>query len=149
MDRILNKFWLVLAILVLPMAACEEDGYLDELPKKIATFVTQHYPGVEVKEYTVTVDTYHVRLAGGPGLTFDKDCNWLAVNGYGEALPQVMLFDNLPPALYEYLQTGSLTSEVLSMERTSRLYTLVLVDTTIYYDIDTGKITQGERPAVD
>lgn len=149
MDKLLKKLVLLVAVMALPLAGCEDNGLWDELPRKIATFVSQYYPGSGVKEYTETSDSYHVRLSNGPGLTFDNKYEWVAVNGYGEALPQVMLFDCLPPALYEYLQTGSLTGEVMSMERTSRLYTLVLMDTTIYYDVDRGKITQGAQPGSD
>lgn len=149
MNRITKNIAILMAALILPICGCNNGDLWDDLPRKIASFVSQYYPGASVKDYTVTSDTYHVRLADGPGLTFDSDYNWIAVNGYGEPLPQVMLFDCLPPALYEYLQTGSLTGEVMSMERTSRLYTLVLMDTTIYYDVDTGKITQGVPPESD
>lgn len=149
MNKILNCLLLMSVVFLLPLGACDNDDLYNDLPEPIAKFVAQYYPGVSVSDYTHTATTYHVKLQGGPGMTFNDTYDWVSVNGYGEALPQVFLFDNLPPALYEYLQTGSLLDSVMSAERTSRLYTVVLVDTTVYFDVDSGVISQGKLPTGD
>ncbi|MDE7125646.1 MAG: hypothetical protein K2O12_04110 [Muribaculaceae bacterium] len=146
MHKLINCLTFLSLFLTLTFAGCEKDDLIDSLPTPIAKFVTQYYPGVGVSEYSFTNDSYHVKLKNGPGMTFNGSYDWISVNGYGEALPQVFLFDHLPPALYEYLQTGSLLGEVMSVDRTSRQYTVVLMYTTVYYNTDTGAITQGPQP---
>ena len=76
-------------------------------------------------------------------MSFIIKFNWIVLNGYAELLPQEPLFDHLSRVLYEYLQTGELQSDAISIERTTKQYIVVLIDTTVYFDIQTSKITQG------
>ena len=144
MKGIIQKLGLLLAVMIATAAleGCSDDTFND-LPTPLAKFVEQYFPGSGVSEYTVSADVYHVKLKDGPGMTFDREYKRLTINGYGETLPQVLLFDQLPPAMYEYIQGNGLLQNAMSMERTSKTYTLVLLDTTVYYDIETGKITEG------
>ncbi len=71
-----------------------------------------------------------------PGLTFGENYGWTAIDGYGMPLPQVMLFDQLPPRLYAYLQDSQQQLDsVFGMERDSKRYVLTLLDSTLTYDI--------------
>lgn len=145
MKGIIDKIMIGALLMMMGAMAwsCSDDDTWDEMPTPIAKFVSQYFPGEGVSEYKSTDKGYHVKLSNGPGLTFDKNYKWLVINGYGERLPQVLLFDQLPPAMYEYIQGNGLIDNAMSMERTERQYTLVLLDTTVYYDIATAKVTEG------
>ncbi len=80
-------------------------------------------------------------------MTFDHECEWEAINGYGMPLPQVLLFDQLPPALYKYLEETDDVGSVFSIERDRTSYTVVLLDSTLIYDIKTQQITGSDRIA--
>ena len=82
-----------------------------------------------------------MRVDDGPGITFDSDYAWEIVDGYGMPLPQVLLFDQLPPKLYAYLQDSQQLDSVFSMERDSRRYTLSLLNADLVYDIKTEEIS--------
>ena len=131
----------ILAILVL--GSCNNDTVWDDIPYPITKFISQYFPGQDASSFTSNDEIYHVKLKNGPGMTFNSKFNWTDINGYGERLPQVLLFDQLPPALYEYLQTGELQSDAISIERTTKQYIVVLIETTVYFDIQTSKITQA------
>lgn len=146
-------FSIFLACLVLPVTALisscsDSDSELwGEMPKKIVDFVTQYFPNTQVDSYAESSSTYHVRMKDGPGMTFDKNKDWITVNGYGMPLPQVLLFDQLPPALYTYLdQTGNLNA-VFSIERDNTSYKVVLLDSNLTYNINTEEITSSDATA--
>ncbi len=148
-----SLFSILFAILILPLTAMltschDSDSELwGEMPSKISDFVTQYFPNQQVDSYSESSSTYHVRLKDGPGMTFDKDQEWIAVNGYGMPLPQVLLFDQLPPALYNYLDETQNLDSVFSIERDSASYKVVLLDSTVTYDIDTEEITGSHATA--
>lgn len=123
------------------LSGCKDNDLWGELPSEISQFITQYFPNSNIDSFSESTNTYHVRINDGPGLTFNKDCEWEAINGYGMPLPEVLLFDQLPPALYSYLEETSNLGSVFSMERDKASYTIVLLDTTLHYDIDTEEIT--------
>lgn len=127
------------------LSGCKDDSDLwGELPTEISQFITQYFPNSSIDSFSESANTYHVRINDGPGLTFNKDCEWEAINGYGMPLPEVLLFDQLPPALYTYLEGISELGSVFSMERDKATYTIVLLDTTLSYDISTEEITGSQ-----
>ena len=141
-----KKYLITLMILLLSslsagLSSCKDNEPWGELPEKISQSITQYFPNTGIDSFSESPTTYHVKVKNGPGLTFNKNCQWEAINGYGMPLPQVLLFDRLPPALYEYLEETENLDSVFSMERTSVKYTLVLLDSTLNYDIETQKIT--------
>lgn len=82
-----------------------------------------------------------MKLRGSDALTFDRNFAWESIDGLGECLPQVLLFDQLPPAFYEYLQDIEATDGVYSLMRDSRSYNVVLLNNSLSYNIETGAIT--------
>ncbi|MDE6081040.1 MAG: PepSY-like domain-containing protein [Muribaculaceae bacterium] len=88
-----------------------------------------------------------VRLRNSVMLTFDKQNNWQSVNGYGSTLPQMFLFDQLPPALYQYLQEMESVNGVYGVVRDSRLYRVELKNQSLLYNISDGSITIPANPA--
>lgn len=121
--------------------SCHSDDEWNEMPQEIADFVSKYFPGEGIGSYSHNGNTYHVRVDDGPGITFDSDYAWEIVDGYGMPLPQVLLFDQLPPKLYAYLQDSQQLDSVFSMERDSRRYTLSLLNADLVYDIKTGEIS--------
>ena len=126
------------------LSGCKDNDLWGELPSEISQFITQYFPNSSIDSFSESANTYHVRISDGPGLTFSKDCEWEAINGYGMPLPEVLLFDQLPPALYTYLEGTSELGSVFSMERDKATYTIVLLDTTLSYDISTQEITGSQ-----
>ena len=126
--------------------SCHSDDEWDEMPQEIADFVSRYFPGEGIGSYTHNGNTYHVRIDDGPGITFDSDYAWEIVEGYGMPLPQVMLFDQLPPKVYAYLQDSQQLDSVFGMERDSKRYTLSLLNSTLMYDIASGELS-GTTPA--
>lgn len=140
--RIVASLAMLLALCALP--SCSHSDLWDELPAKITSFINQYYPNSELQSVSDSGGKYHVRINNGPGMTFDQDQEWLAVDGYGMPLPQVLLFDQLPPIVYNYLQeTGQLNS-VFSISRDHGHYTIALLDSNLYYDVDTGQLTGND-----
>lgn len=75
-------------------------------------------------------------------MTFGPDQEWEAINGYGERLPQVLMFDQLPPALFAYLQETENMNDVFAMERDAGIYTVTVLNSTITYDSKTDTIRE-------
>lgn len=142
MNRLL-KIFTFLIILGFSAACSDKHELYDSMPKDIASFVTQYFPTYSIESYTSNSSGYHVRLKNGPGLTFGTNQQWLTINGYGLPLPQVLMWDQLPPALYSYLQETENTDNVFSVNRDGFRYTVELLNQTLYYDISSHVITES------
>lgn len=140
MKRVFTAF---LSILALTLGACSNnDEVYNEMPTEITKFIAQYYPNTQVETFTETPDsTYRVVLKDGPTIEFGKTCLWTMLNGNGSVIAQNFLFNELPPELYEYLQSTDELGEVFSVSRDSKTYTVVLLDQTLGYDIASGSIT--------
>lgn len=141
MKKISNILLLAMLGVLVVLGACSSD-VSEELPSAVSRFTTEYFPGLGVKSYQQLKDGgCIVQLSGGPTLTFDSDDRWLEIDGNGSVLPQVLMYDQLPPSLYEYLQATEQQTEVYEMKRDRYYYKLTMFDTVITYDITTGKIT--------
>ncbi len=135
----------IFALLALTSCSNHDDSY-DEMPPKVQTFVSKYFPNFEVDSYTATADTYRVKLKDGPGITFDKDQMVENVNGYGMPLPGMLLFDTLPPKLYQYIEADSALNSVFAIEFSAETVYAVLLDYSLIYDNATGEIRQVTTP---
>ncbi len=131
--------------LVTVLAGCSNNDLYDEMPRQIQMFISQYFPNSSLESFVSTDRTYRAIIKDGPGMTFNADCKWISVNGYGEVLPQVLLYDQLPPDLYQYLQETENTHNTFSISRNGDSYTVALLDYTLSYDIATGRITGGDE----
>ncbi len=132
--------FMVLGIFVV-FGACSSDAS-EEMPSAVSKFTTQYFPGLGVKSFQELKDGgCMVQLSGGPTITFDGDDMWKEIDGNGSVLPQVLMYDQLPTDLYEYLQATEQQSNVYEMKRDKHYYKLTMLDTVITYDRATGKIT--------
>lgn len=135
---------ILVSLMALALESCSnnDDEAYNSMPDKVKQFVARYYPGYGVKSYTTSGDVVHLRLDNGPGITFDKDLNLEGVNGYGTTLPQVLLFDMLPPAMFDYLQSTDELNDVFAMTFTADDVTVELMSSRIVYDVKTAKISR-------
>lgn len=143
MKNIMKKN-VALAILLITMifTGCTSNSLLDQLPEKVSDFIEEYFPGQEVSSATFSDEsTFLVRLHNSVLLTFNKEYNWQSINGYGSTLPQMLLFDQLPPALYQYLQEMESVDGVYGVMRDSKLYRVELQNMSLLYNIADGSIT--------
>ncbi len=133
------------AVVLTGVSACKNSELWDEMPSAASSFITQYFPMSELSSVSKNSTGYHVRIDNGPGLTFDSEGKWEAVDGYGMPLPQVMLFNELPPKFYAYLQEAEELNGVFAISRTTRIYTATLLKQTLTYEINTETIT-GTTP---
>lgn len=142
------SFFCTLAITVLIfLCSCSSDA-IDETPQSIANFITQYFPNERVESYTSIGDGKHkVTLYNSATLIFDAENRWTEIDGEGSTLPEVLLYDQLPPALYAYLQATEQQRSVYAVSRDYIYYKLTMLDTVITYTISSGAITYpGEIP---
>lgn len=141
MKKILSSLLLVI-MLVIGVQSCSDSEY-DSMPGPIQTFVSQYWPNTNVESCTYSKATaeWTVILKNGPTLTFDQAQSWLSVNGNGMPLSPTLLYDRLPSKLYDYLQSGSYLNEVFSISHDNIRYVVQLLNSKLYYDIDTQTVT--------
>lgn len=131
----------VAAVLALSQSGCSHAEIWEELPADVASFITQYFPNSELQSYSHNAGTYHVRIADGAGLTFGPTYQWTDIDGYGMPLPQVLLFDQLPPKIYSYLQETEQLNAVFAIRRDAARYTVTLLDNDLIYDISSGQLS--------
>ncbi len=78
-------------------------------------------------------------------MVFNSNMDWIEVNGLGETLTQYFLFDQMPPAVYEYLQETENLSNVYAVTRDVFEYNVSLFDSVLTYQISSSiiKISYG------
>ena len=148
MKKATNLFLIIMLGVIVVLGACTSDAS-EELPSPVSQFATQYFPGLGVKSYNeLSNGDCIVQLSGGPTLRFNSEDQWIEIDGTGALLPQVLMYDQLPTELYDYLQGTEQQSDVYEVKRDKYYYKLTMQDTVITYDIATGKITYpGESSA--
>lgn len=128
-----------LGIVITMMGACNSDVW-DDIPQAISQFVSEYFPFGELESYTENNGSAVVQIKRGATLTFNRDYEWIDVNGNGVVLPQQFLYDKLPATLYNYLEQLEAQNSVYRVERTPSLIKVTLFDSVLNYDQETGKI---------
>lgn len=140
--------WLSALAMILYLGSCAttstaEEGWGDSTSDaNISKFMSQYFPN---RAYTSTGRSDSIvvmRVSNGPSVSFDSAGHWVSMVGYGTTLPQIFLFDQLPPDLYEYVQGLNATGKVYSVIVDHGLYTVDMLDTSVTYDNSTGTISQ-------
>lgn len=124
----------------------EQSQLWNEVPPEISRFINDYYPNSALDAVTFYKDIYHIRLKNGPGLTFNDKEQWIAVNGYGMPLPEVLLFDQLPPSLFNYLQETEQLGSVFSLSRDKNIYTVTLLNRSLRFNASNEELI-GEESA--
>lgn len=133
--------YVVIAIALVMAGSCSSNVW-DELPDKVTSFLAEYFPGQGVASYSdVEGEDCRVEMRNGAVITFDVNDNWATIDGNGNTLPEVLIYDQLPPALFQYLEEMESTNGVYKLSRTSSTYIVTLRDTYITYDVESGAIT--------
>lgn len=144
MRRIIDYICLILLGVAI---ACSNSEVYDNMPYGIQKFLAEYYPDMSIESFSTPNDTYKVVVKDGPTIIFNNKMSWISVDGNGSTLPQVLLFNDFPPELYAYLQETQNEHGVFSVARNSSFYQVQLLDSEIFYDIATNKITGDESSA--
>ena len=127
------------AIAALMMLIACHNSLWDELPSAITSFISQYYPGSTVSRYEQRNDNYYVTVKDGPSITFDSDYHWTKIDGNGEALPPIFIFNEMPK-VYEYLEAREEQSDLYKAENLPRVILLTIADFRLEYIKETGEI---------
>ncbi len=132
---------IVSLLCALLLGSCSTDA-LDSTPTAVSEFITEYFPNTRVKSYTPLADGSHKAvLDNSATIVFDKENRWIDIDGEGSTLPDVLMYDQLPPELYSYLQGTAMQRDVYAVTRDRFYYKLTMLDTVITYNISTGAIT--------
>lgn len=134
---------LLCALCGMLVSSCSDDGDgWDDMPPAISRFVSQYFPTQGIQSADQLPDGgYRVKVNDGATLVFDSTPSWTSISGNGSPLPAVLIYDQLPQKLYDYLADTEQTAAVYSLARDYKTYTVGLHDTTVIFNIQTGAIT--------
>lgn len=130
----------ILLTLPLVVAGCTGADLWDSMPASIKAFIDLYYPNSEVASYVDGKDSYIVRLEDGPGFTFDSEMKWTRIDGYGMPLKEILIYDQAPEPLYNYLATINEQAGVFVLGRTAKEYQVQLLTDSLVYTIATGEV---------
>lgn len=120
---------------------CQSSDLYSDLPGPVAHFVSQYWPNPAIAAYSPTSGGgCSVTVENGPTIEFDSEYGWTKISGNGMPLPETLLYNVLPQALYRYLESAEQTGQVFSIDRTAQEYHLRLLNTSLTYDIATGLV---------
>lgn len=137
--HILITLFALIALTVIQ--GCSDNTELDRQPEQVQALIEEYYPGIGVSSSDWDGKTYIVKLSSGVIINFSDTLNWISVNGAGSTIPAVFLFDQIPPAFYEYLQETESVNQVYKISRDNEEYIAELLANTAIYNIETGAIT--------
>lgn len=130
-------------IITLGLLSCSKNEAYDEVPETIIMFITHYWPNPVIETYShPSENRYEIIVKNGPTLDFDGDYSWTDIDGNGMPLPEVLLFNELPQKLYDYLEGGEYLNQVFEMERDSNGYKVTLLNVDVSYDIKSEVIRE-------
>lgn len=132
---------LFILLVAFAVCGCSSEAW-DEMPDRAQKFVSQYFPGVEASSTAVGADgQYTVAMRNSVTIVFTELGVWLSVDGNGTTLPDNLLFNELPMALYSYLQEMEVTADgVYTLRRDDTSYQVGLFNSSVVYDIGSGRI---------
>jgi hypothetical protein len=131
---------LLFLLLAISAVSCSTDDAVG-MPKLVSQFINNYFPTYGVETFARLKSGYWVKLKSGPSLNFDDKMQWSEINGYGQTISQFFLFDQLPPAIYEYLQETENLSNVYAIVRDAKQYFVSLFDSMLTYRIADARIS--------
>ena len=134
---------LLTTLLLIVLIACTDSPW-DEVPTKIADFVSNYYPMSGISDYSETDDIYKVTVRGGSTITFDSNYNWLTFNGNGSTLPVMFITDRMPEVVVRYLTELEALDKVYAAYNDPRTITLQMLNYKLEYTKSTETIKQIE-----
>lgn len=130
---------------IITLGACTNDVN-EELRPSLSTFITRYFPMESIQTYTENPDdTYTVIIHNGTELIFDLNQEWESINGRGNVLPEMLIQDQCPDQLVQYITEMEFLDQVYELSRTDSSYHVVFLNTYIDYSTDDGKITYPQK----
>lgn len=135
---------LIITAIALLIGACSHSPY-DEMPSSVAMFVDTYFDDGSVAE-AVSIDGggFMVTIKNGAQITFDASDSWTDINGRGETLPQMLITDQLPATVVDYLTSMELLDGVYRLNRSWHYLRVELADSYFTYDDQTDTLTYPE-----
>lgn len=138
--RVLFSTVVALCLFALCFASCTESD-LNQLPSSIKTFVAQYFPNIVVESYhTDAAGNTTVQLRNDATLVFNANQQWTQIDGNGSILPGDLIYDQLPSALYDYLESIDQVDQVYWLRKTAGEISVGLINTEITYDMATQTV---------
>jgi len=139
----MKRMTFILFITLMALFGCHSNHFYDDLPRPIAQFLSQYWADPDIENYTQpTPQKYVVIIKNGPSLVFNENYEWTDIDGNGLPLPQILLFDQLPEKLYDYIESGSQLNQVFSIRHDARYYYIKLLNTHLTYDIHVQSVRE-------
>ncbi|MBP3889966.1 MAG: hypothetical protein J6D01_02020 [Muribaculaceae bacterium] len=140
---------LLLSAAAISLVSCNDTEAWDDMPDRVATFVSTYFPAQEVDSYGNHGNIQTVYLHNGPTLYFNEQSQWIKLDGNGVPLPSILATDLLPSPFLNYLQGLGALDDIIIMQYNYPVYTVTLSDSTIAFDEQSGEIkyvTANEPP---
>ncbi len=132
----------ILAIIFLTGACTSSSPEADDMPASVTSFITTYFPSSAIESASSTSGGgWLVTIKDGAQLTFDASDDWTDINGRGETLPQMLLTDQLPSKVTDYLTEMELLDGVYRLTRSWHELKVELQDSYFTYNSQTGDLT--------
>ncbi|MBD5244170.1 MAG: hypothetical protein HDS57_01700 [Barnesiella sp.] len=142
------KTILPLLLFVGVFSACSEPDVWSKVPSRVSQFVQQYWPGQDLSYVANEKDgVCKLTIQNGPSLEFDAAGSWTSIKGGGSPLPSMLIYDQLPDALYRYIEESEATNGVYALSRTASAYDVTLLNSKVSYNISSGQITYVTTPS--
>lgn len=122
------------------LAGCANNSW-EEVPSTAYDFCMKYWPEYAIESYSNSDGVQTVVIKGAATVYFNQSSQWIRIDGNGGTMPTMLLWDQLPSALYTYVEQVDALEAVYGMARSSSAYEVTLSDQTISYDVSTGEIT--------
>lgn len=139
---------LIAMMAALTLTSCGSSPW-DEMSSSVANFVDTYFNEGEVESVTDSGTSVIVTIKNGAQLTFNSENEWTDINGRGGTLPAMLITDQLPDKVVDYLKEMELVGSVYRITRSWHLLRVDLVDSYFTYDDQTGAITYPEMKPTD
>lgn len=137
--------YLLLALLgTIGLSSCSSSEW-DSMPERIQIFIDKYFNSTDIESYNESNGHYVVVIRNGSVLTFDSNYSWVTIDGRGGVLPQLLISDQLPEKLYNFLYNMEVTGQVYELEKTPTTIRVKLADTYLEYNISTESISYPDR----
>lgn len=140
---------LLLSAAAISLLSCSDTEAWDDMPDRVAHFVSTYFPAQEVDSYGNHGNIQTVYLHNGPTLYFNEQNEWIKLDGNGVPLPSILATDLLPSPFLNYLQGLGAMDDIIVMQYNYPVYTVTLSTSTIAFNEQNGEIryiTADEPP---
>ena len=133
----------VLVLAITGFSSCSSSPW-DDMPSAVSMFIDKYFNEGKVAEAIDIPSGFMVTIKNGAQITFNSENEWTDINGRGETLPQMLITDQLPAKVVDYLTSMELLGGVYRLQRSWHYLLIDLSDCYFTYDDHTDSITYPE-----